>query len=235
MQDDGTLEPGKFYADYPLWTLYDEALATKFGMPGGVPRINPPGMEPMLVVFTDQDLARRFVEALRRPDVRPLASQIRKLCLQLPSTLKNPESSMLASTFPSSLVLQVSNPTSSVTSLMTFDEVTSEVEGAKTPPCTSEGFACRIYKALSGDPINWSMSAVTERKPREKWTNWHLPLLMQIIAPRTPLPRCSNQWSSGGKLQAFASASAAVVPQPWPHVPLSFPRAKATQASAPKQ
>jgi hypothetical protein len=71
--DEGALEPGKFYADYPLWTLYDEALDKKLGMPGGVPRINPPGKPPLLAIFTDADLARRFIEDLRRPDVQPLA------------------------------------------------------------------------------------------------------------------------------------------------------------------
>jgi hypothetical protein len=73
VQDEGLLEAGKFYADYPLWTLYDEALAKKLGMPGGVPRINPPGMGPLVAIFTDVDLAKRFIEDLRRPDVTPLA------------------------------------------------------------------------------------------------------------------------------------------------------------------
>jgi hypothetical protein len=75
MLGDDLPAPEKFYADYPVWTLYDEALAKKHGMPGGVPRINPPGMKPVLAIFTDEDLAKRFIEDLRRPDVKPLALQ----------------------------------------------------------------------------------------------------------------------------------------------------------------
>src|SRR5690349_12077699 len=82
MQDDGTLEPGKFYADYPLWTLYDAALA-KLGMPSGVPQINPRGMPPLLAVFTDADLAERFITALGRPDVKPLALRNPKAVLDV--------------------------------------------------------------------------------------------------------------------------------------------------------
>jgi hypothetical protein len=86
MQDEGMLAPGKFYADYPLWTLHDKALEKKLGMPGGVPRIDPPGMEPMLAVFTDADLAERFARALGRPDVVPMA-------------LRNPQAALAVAEF----------------------------------------------------------------------------------------------------------------------------------------
>ena len=73
MEDDGTIAPGKFYADYPLWTLYSEELDKKFGMPGGVPQVNPPEMKPLLAVFTDQELAQRFIDKVGWPGVVPLA------------------------------------------------------------------------------------------------------------------------------------------------------------------
>ncbi len=66
-------EEALFYADYPLWTLYDEALAQRLGMPDGIPILNPPGVGTMLPLFTDVDLAQRFIEDARRPDVTPLA------------------------------------------------------------------------------------------------------------------------------------------------------------------
>lgn len=83
MQDDGTVAPGNFYADYPLWTLYDEALDKRLGMPGGVPKINPPGMKPMLAIFTDPDLAQRFIDDLQRPDTKPLALPTPKAVLMI--------------------------------------------------------------------------------------------------------------------------------------------------------
>jgi hypothetical protein len=83
VQEDGTLSPERFEADYPLWTLYDSALDKRLGMPGGVPLINPPGMGTLLAVFTDADLAKRFIEDLRRPDVIPLALREPKALLKI--------------------------------------------------------------------------------------------------------------------------------------------------------
>jgi hypothetical protein len=57
--------------EFPLYVVVDPNLERQFGMPGGIPRINPPGMKPLLAVFTDEDLAKRFCEDLRRPDVQP--------------------------------------------------------------------------------------------------------------------------------------------------------------------
>jgi hypothetical protein len=57
--------------EFPVFVIVDPKLESQFGMPGGIPRINPPGMKPLLTIFTDEDLARRFCEDLRRPDVTP--------------------------------------------------------------------------------------------------------------------------------------------------------------------
>jgi hypothetical protein len=75
MQDDGTLEPGKFYADYPLWTLHDEALEKKRGIggKGGIPQINFPKIGAVLAIFTDVDLANRFLEEAGGPVMSPVA------------------------------------------------------------------------------------------------------------------------------------------------------------------
>jgi hypothetical protein len=80
MADDGTLAPGMFYADYPLWTLYDAALGQG---KAGIPQINGPNMEPFLAIFTDVDLAKRFIEDLRRPDVEPVALREPKAVLAI--------------------------------------------------------------------------------------------------------------------------------------------------------
>jgi hypothetical protein len=61
--------------EFPLYVVVDPNLEKQFGMPGGIPRINPPGMKPLLAVFTDEDLAKRFCEDLRRPEVKPRAVQ----------------------------------------------------------------------------------------------------------------------------------------------------------------
>ena len=55
MEDDGTLAPGKFYADYPLWTLwqvYDEVMVKKTGLPDGVLPVIFPPVKPRLFLPT---------------------------------------------------------------------------------------------------------------------------------------------------------------------------------------
>jgi hypothetical protein len=68
MPDDGTLAPGKFYADYPLWTLHDVTLEKKVGEGGksGIPQINFPTIGAVLALFTDTDLAKRFLDETHR-------------------------------------------------------------------------------------------------------------------------------------------------------------------------
>jgi hypothetical protein len=61
MPDVGTLAPGKFYADYPLWTILNRDQQIR-GIPGSVAVVNPRGQPPMLGVFTDEDLASSFIE-----------------------------------------------------------------------------------------------------------------------------------------------------------------------------
>lgn len=69
MNDEFTTEDD----ESPFFVLVDPKLDRQFGLAGGVPRINPPGMKPLLAIFTDDDLAKRFCEDLRRPDVTPQA------------------------------------------------------------------------------------------------------------------------------------------------------------------
>ncbi len=82
-EDDGTLAPGKLYADYPLWTLVDETLHNTLGMPGGVPKINFPTKGPVLAIFTDLDLAERFLRETQHGSVKPLALLIPEAVLKI--------------------------------------------------------------------------------------------------------------------------------------------------------
>jgi hypothetical protein len=85
MNDESVLEDDEF----PLFVLVDAKLDKQFGLPGGVPRINPPGMKPLLVIFTDEDLAKRFCEDLRRPDVTPQAIRSPKDLLPIAEFFQN--------------------------------------------------------------------------------------------------------------------------------------------------
>jgi hypothetical protein len=73
MEDDGTLVPGMFYADYPFWTLYDTSLVKTLGIEGSVVVLNPPGVGPILAIFFDEDLASRLIEFLGKSELKPLA------------------------------------------------------------------------------------------------------------------------------------------------------------------
>jgi len=54
--------------EFPLYVVVDPKLESQFGLEGGIMKIHPPGMDPVMAIFTDEDLARRFCEDLRRPD-----------------------------------------------------------------------------------------------------------------------------------------------------------------------
>ena len=69
--------------EFPLFVIVDKDLEKKLGMPGGVPRLNGPGMKPLLTVFTDEDLAKRLCEDLRSPTLHPRAIQTPQEMLEI--------------------------------------------------------------------------------------------------------------------------------------------------------
>jgi hypothetical protein len=73
MSDDGTLAPGKFYAGYPLWVVYDEDKERKSDLPHAVQQVAAPDIGRILPIFTDTDLMGRFLEALNRTGKAPCA------------------------------------------------------------------------------------------------------------------------------------------------------------------
>ena len=80
MLNEGAPNPGRFRAIYPLWTLCNELLERqrRIGSKGGIVLVSAPNIEAALPIFTDSDLAMRFIEAVGWPNVKLMGLERRE-------------------------------------------------------------------------------------------------------------------------------------------------------------
>ncbi len=58
--------------DYPFWTIKSLDLERQHGPEFAVPQMNCPGGPSVLAIFSDDDMAQRFIDDIRLPNCEPL-------------------------------------------------------------------------------------------------------------------------------------------------------------------
>jgi hypothetical protein len=72
--------PGRFHVVHPLWTLHNGVLERqqRIGSKRGILLVSAPILQEALPIFTDVDVAARFIEDVGWPNVKPMSFQTPK-------------------------------------------------------------------------------------------------------------------------------------------------------------